>query len=82
MSRDISKNVNHQQVFAQSVYEYNMKERRGWSFFYAVLLDLLVFSADLAINGNTFHKASWWVVTLTLGGLLVWSLLTDERTST
>ena len=51
------------------------------SFFYASMLILLMFSADLATNGTTLSAGAWWVGTLTMGGLLVWTLLNGERTS-
>ena len=58
-----------------------MKERFRESFFYAIMLVLLMFSADLATNGTTLSTGAWWVATLTMGGLLAWTLLNDERTS-
>ncbi|WP_226042905.1 hypothetical protein [Natrinema sp. DC36] len=65
---------------ADSTHNF-MNDCFGSAFFYAVMLALLMFSADLATNGNTLSAGAWWTATLTMGGLLVWTLLTGERTS-
>jgi hypothetical protein len=59
-----------------------MNDRIGSSFFYAVMLVLLMFSADLTTTGNTLSAVAWWAATLTMSGLLVWTLLTGEKTGT
>ncbi|SFS53170.1 hypothetical protein SAMN04488556_1347 [Halostagnicola kamekurae] len=58
-----------------------MQRRFREAFFYASILLLLAFSADLATDGTTLSAGAWWVGTLTVGGLLVWTFLNGEKTS-